>query len=105
MPRKLRLIRGARYGCLRDVAGSDWELDREMKDAFVAMYGEDGSVPSEAIYDIRRGRQAPWRVLARRIREARAMGVPKEQVHAVVHVLEGYVESVYAKSEKLRPAA
>lgn len=104
MPRKLSLMRGGKYGSLRESPVSDWQLDREMKDAFVGMYGEDGTVPSEAIYDIRRGRQMPWRVLGRRIREARASGVPIEQVKQVIRVLDTYVEGVYATNEK-RPAA
>lgn len=85
----LRLIDGGRT---RRVYGS---LERAMRTAFVQMHGADGTVPSESIYDIRRGRQAPWRKLAKRIAEAHAAETPKDQVLEIVRVLTVYVEHLY----------
>jgi hypothetical protein len=70
-------------------------LDRAMHSAFVGMQGADGSVPSEAIYDIRRHRQAPWRCLARRLTEARAADTPIEQVKEIARALDLYIDELY----------
>lgn len=71
-------------------------LDRAMHSAFVEMHGADGSVPSEAIYEIRRLRQRPWRCLARRITEAHEAETPIEQVKAIVRVLDLYIDELYS---------
>lgn len=73
----------------------DAGLDREMHSAFTVIHGEDGCVPSTAFYEIRRHRQHPWRLLARRVTEARQAGAPKEQVKGIVHVLEHYIDQLY----------
>jgi hypothetical protein len=86
----LRLIKG---GKPRRIYGQ-W-LDREMHTAFTQITGADGTVPSEAIYDIRRDRQHPWRVLARRLAEAHRADAPKEQVKAIVRVLDLFVDELY----------
>lgn len=89
----LKIINGGRR---RRVYGERHvELDRDMHAAFVQLEGADGSVPSEAIYDIRRRRQHPWRKLAKRLMEARAADTPKEQVMEIVRVLTVYVERLY----------
>lgn len=71
-------------------------LDREMHQAFVQVHGADGRVPSDAIYDIRRRRQFPWRCLGRRIREMKATEVSKEQAIEIVRVLELFVDRIYS---------
>lgn len=86
----LKLIEGGQH---RRIYGQ-W-LDREMHTAFAQIAGKDGKVPSDAIYDIRRDRQHPWRVLARRIAEAHAAETPKEQVKAIVKVLDLFVDELY----------
>lgn len=70
-------------------------LDREMHGVFTGIHGDNGCVPSTAFYEIRRHRQHPWRLLARRVREARAANAPREQVKAIVHVLEQYIDKLY----------
>jgi hypothetical protein len=92
----LRVVKGGRYARMREVSPRvDFHLDREMKSAFVQMHTPEGTVPSEAISDIRRDRQHPWRYLARRIREARLNSVPKEQVKKLARVLDRYIDEVY----------
>lgn len=94
--RGLKVVRGGRYARMREVSPrADFQLDREMKDAFISMHTPDGTVPSDAISDIRRDRQHPWRYLARRIREARLQRVPKEQVKKLARVLDHYIDEVY----------
>lgn len=75
----------------------DWRLDQKVRDVFVSMFGEDGTVPSESISDIRRDRQHPLRFIARRIREARRANVPKEKVKPIAQVIDDYIEEVYAE--------
>lgn len=70
-------------------------LDREMHGVFTTIHGVDGCVPSTAFYEIRRHRQHPWRLLARRVREARAAGAPREQVKEIAHVLGAYIDQLY----------
>jgi hypothetical protein len=88
----LKLIDGGKE---RRVYGSWHWLDREMHTAFTQLEGSDGTVPSEAIYEVRRGRQKPWAFLGRRLREARAADTPKEQVLEIVRVLATYVDRLY----------
>lgn len=71
------------------------KLDAGMHDAFVRLHGSDGCVPSYAFYEIRRHRQHPWRLLARRVQEARRAGAPREQVKEIAHVLERYIDQIY----------
>jgi hypothetical protein len=69
---------------------ADFDLDSDMKDLFVAMEGEDGSVPSRAIQEIREGRQRPWRYLARRGCEAINAGTPLSRLYDMTHRLNQY---------------
>lgn len=86
----------------RMMTSGDWQLDRRMRDVFVRMHSLGGTVPSEAISDIRRGRQAPWRYLARRIREAARAGVPKTDVDGLVRELADYIDEVYDAKTAVR---
>lgn len=70
-------------------------LDREMHGAFTAVRGGNGCVPSRAFYEIRRHSQHPWRLMARRVREAMAAGAPREQVKEIAHVFEQYIDQLY----------
>jgi hypothetical protein len=80
----------------------DWRLDQRVRDVFVSMFGEKGTVPSEAISDIRRDRQHPLRFLGRRIREARRANVPKEKVQPLAQVIADYIDQVYAEGDRQR---
>jgi hypothetical protein len=88
----LKLIEGNER---RRVFGAG-SLDKAMHSAFVSMQGADGTVPSDAIYDIRRHRQRPWSCLARRITEAHAADTPIEQVKEIVRVLDLYIDNLYS---------
>jgi hypothetical protein len=73
---QLTVIRGDQWAArtVRDFDLERW-LDRENHATWCKAVGEDGTVPSDGIYDIRRDRQHPWRIEARREREAVLAGV------------------------------
>lgn len=91
--RNLSLIRGGQYGKGRITRTTEeLRLDRQMQEAFAAIYGEAGTVPSRGIYDVREGRRQPWRTLARRIREAHAQGAPIQSVREPLLTFLRWVE-------------
>lgn len=101
---KLSVVRGTLYGRAhaanrqRAATGfttAEFRLDREMHDVFCALHAEDGSVPSRPIQEIREHRQHPWRMIARRFREAALANVPEHQLDEVIHVLQQYKASLY----------
>ena len=100
---KLALVRGGLYGRARAFnrqpvpadMPADFQLDREMRTVFAALHAEDGTVPSRGVQEIREGRQWPWRVIARRFREARLANVPESQLDEVIAVLVSYKCSLY----------
>lgn len=102
----LLVVRGGQRFTSRTKAPvySDWKLDDEMLAAFEGWHGDDGTVPSRAVADIRVGQQRPWRYLAKRFREARAAGVAKENVLAVVRTLELFVDELFAEPQRGRAA-
>lgn len=92
---KFRIVKGGRYGKprrSRPRTTAEFILDRELHDAFIAIRGADGTVPSNGVYEIRQKDQHPWRILAKRFRECRDAGVPKEQVLGVLRVFAAWVE-------------
>lgn len=93
----LGLLHGGRYAQrpMRTFTTAEFRLDREMQSAFAAIHGEDDTVPSEGIYKIRKHEQHPWRVLARRIIEARNANAPKEQLEGVLKVFATWVNELY----------
>lgn len=107
---KYGIIRGGQYAKRAiarkvEVSGPEfWKLDTDMQAAFTALEGSDGTVPSRGVYEIRAHRQRPWRVLARRIREARDAGVPKHRVIGVVRTLEMWIMDLYEKESDGRAA-
>ena len=82
-------------GGLAGRRGPEVELERAIRARFVAMRGKDGKVPGRAFYEIACGVQNPWRVLARRIQEARRRRVPREQVQGIVDEIDRYVDRLY----------
>src|SRR2546423_9284797 len=99
--RGLSVVRGGQYAQTKKTSTTaEFHLDREMKDAFVQMHTPTGTVPSDAISDIRRDRQHPWRYLARRIREARLQSVAKESVKQLARVLDRFIDEVYSDSPR-----
>jgi hypothetical protein len=98
----LTVERGGLYGRPRHyrqpapmVTAVDFQLDREMQTVFAALHAEDGTVPSRGIQEIREGRQWPWRMIARRFREAAVANVPESQLDEVIHVLQQFKCSLY----------
>lgn len=75
--------------------GSSFGLDRAMHDAFVRLFDPNGLVPSRGVQEIREGRQAPWRILARRLMEARQAHVPREHVKGIVAALDRWIDELY----------
>jgi len=102
----LGVVRGGRYATrpMRTFSTAEFRLDREMQAAFSAIYGEDETVPSVGIYKIRKHDQHPWRVLARRILEARAANAPKDQLRGVLKVFETWVDGLYNEQQPDRAA-
>lgn len=94
----LRLVRGdAPRGRGPTVRTADdlW-LDREMRRAWVRLVRPDGQVPeTRGLRAVRDGEQHPWRVIGRRLREARAEDVGRERVKEVLAVLDEFVDRLY----------
>lgn len=89
----LAVVRGGQYGKGRiTLTKAEHRLDQQMQEAFAAIYGEAGTVPSRGIYDVREGVRQPWRTLARRIREAHAKGAPMESVKAPLLTFLRWIE-------------
>lgn len=109
--RVLSLVQGDQWGKPRrpkqqraamTFTTAEFTLDREMHDVFCAMQDESGDVPSRGVQDIRQHLQHPWRVIARRFREARKAGVSAAQLYEVTHVLNSYIASLYVEKGKRR---
>lgn len=104
----LHVVRGGLYASrpVRVTAKTvaDWRLDEEMATAFAGITGENGTVPSKGIYDIRDRSQHPWRVLARRFKEARAAKAELDQALAPVRVLETWVRNLWNEPGQDRAA-
>lgn len=66
-----------------------------MQSVFALIHAPDGTVPNKAFYDVRERKQHPWRLLGRRLREARQERVPKEQVAPIAKVIADYIDSLY----------
>lgn len=92
---KLTISDGGLAGARR--CSAEVSLERAIRARFVAMRGKNGKVPGRAFYEIACGAQNPWRVLARRIREARRQRVPREQVDGVIREIDNYVAALYGK--------
>lgn len=100
---RLTLLRGGQYGAHR--ASAEVELERKMRAQFVRMRSEAERSPGRAYDAIAADEQHPWRVLARRIREARAAKVPRSAVQEMVDEIEQYVNAVYGVTATRKPAA
>lgn len=93
-----RVVRGGQYARRNrvEITGPEfWKLDASMHETFVALEDASGRVPSRGIQEIREHRQRPWRVLARRFRELRDVGIPKHEALRVVRTLEQWVSDLW----------
>ena len=93
------LAQRRRFAGSRTVPADTW-LEREMVSAFAAIHGEDGTVPSKGIYNIRSLDHRPWRALAKRLSEAKEAGAPREQVEGVLKVFAVWLDELYAPTPK-----
>jgi hypothetical protein len=100
------VVRGGRYGrqALRTRTTGEFRLDDAMHTAFCQLTTLAGTVPSRGVQEVRERKQFPWRILARRIVEARMQEVPKERVRAVIHALEEFLEAQYEDDGPARAA-
>lgn len=89
----LRVTPGGQYG-RRTVVDVDLErwLDCEFHTFYVQAVDDDGHVPSEAISDIRRHRQHPWRVEGRRIREMILADVDDDVLDELPFVWQRFIQ-------------
>ena len=104
-----------KYGNLQVIDGGlahtrtpETQLEREARELFAAVRGADGKVPARAFYEIAAGSQAPWRLLARRVREMKARRVSQEVAKVtILRPLERYITRVYGENPtgEFRPAA
>lgn len=98
----LELVRGDQWGKPNRKRGrspQQLRLDRRMHDAFLRMVTPEGLVPSRGIQAVRQHEQAPWRILARRIEEARQAGVPKAAVKQVIRTLDHWAEELFGPDQ------
>ncbi len=77
-------------------------LDEGMLHAFLRWQSRRGTVPSVGVKMIRRGRQHPWRVLSKRLLEAREAGVRVDDALRVPRLLERYVMELYGEIREER---
>lgn len=81
---------------------SEINLDRRMHTAFARVTDAKGNVPCRGVYKIRAGEQHPWRVLSRRLQEARDAGASKEQLLEILVEMERWVaDDLFASSQRL----
>lgn len=94
LPGGVSPFRGRRRG-RRTQTAAEMVLDRDMHTASCALVGRDGNVASESIQKIRTRQHWPWRVMARRIIEAHAAGVPHRAVRQFVLTMLAWVDRLY----------
>lgn len=73
------------------------QLERDLRALFVALRGKDGKALNRNYSNVAKGHVRPWRVLVRRIKEAKAMRAPKGYEHskAVARRLGEFVDDLY----------
>jgi hypothetical protein len=79
------------------------EIDRSQREVYAAMEDAEGGVPTWSIYNIRTGRQWPWRTTARQLLAAIQAGVPVGQVAPVATTLEAWIRRVAKEAEPKGP--
>lgn len=91
---------------------AETELDRTLRALFVAMCGKDGRTLNRNYANVACGHTAPWRMLVRRLREAKAARHDRHTypiAKQAVKELDRYVDRLYGKDTHTtgehRPAA
>ena len=73
------------------------QLERDLRALFVALCGKDGKALNRNYANVAKGHTRPWRVLVRRIKEARAQRAPNGYEHskAVARRLGAFIDDLY----------
>jgi len=79
---------------------AELQLERDLRALFVALCGKDGKALNRNYANVANGHTRPWRVLVRRIKEARLARAPQgyEQSKAVARRLSAFVDDLYDRS-------
>lgn len=95
---KLRVVAGGLYASR--VLSPDEQLERDMRSLFAAMKADEGDGPyaSRGIANVAHSINAPHRILARRMREAREARVRHALVRQVGQLFVAYADRLYATS-------
>lgn len=91
-PRRQR-ARVGRYNC-----PVDFDLERELRTAYAAIVGADGTVASRALLDAAEGYQHPHRYFLRRLLEGVAAKADPEQIKRPLRVIEQFLDEILRQS-------
>ena len=82
------------------------QLERDLRELFVALCGKDGKALNRNYANVANGHTRPWRVLVRRIKEAKALRAPDGYARSkqMAERLSVYVDELYGRHDT-RPAA
>lgn len=72
------------------------QLDQRMRAAFRWLVDDRGRVASRAIQETLEERQACWRLMGRRVMEAKDAGVKKAAVKALIREFDQWTDEVFA---------
>jgi hypothetical protein len=95
---RLTVLAGGKAGDARTHA--ELELDRAMRALFYAMRDTRGRMPGKNVRNVARGATHPWRMLAKRFRDAKRARYPQHNyplVKETVRELDRYVDRLFGK--------
>ena len=88
------------------------QLERDLRELFVALCGKDGKALNRNYANVANGHTRPWRVLVRRIKEARSLRAPDGYARSkqMAERLSVFVDELYGRAPmhdpgEFRPAA
>ena len=85
------------------------QLERDLRELFVALCGKDGKALNRNYANVANGHTRPWRVLVRRIKEAKALRAPDGYARSkqMAARLSVFVDELYDRHDtgEHRPAA
>ena len=110
--------RGKNWGNLQIEDGgtrstrAEVQLERDLRELFVALCGKDGKALNRNYANVANGHTRPWRVLVRRIKEARSLRAPDGYARSkqMAERLSVFVDELYGRAPmhdpgEFRPAA